>query len=499
VQVQSAIWDADAANLEAFRNTLLAKFETRTQVTGYTNTQSPTGNWTVTRCEGKLIPTAFSSDYQFDISPCDFALTRYALGADRVVTKKITRQEYRDTRRAPGPGRIYVVSWSSYNFSMFGSVAEATADMLIRTGEGSSVTSINYNITHTYAGFLFYAPYSQGCAYATVVIARFGIPNFAAYTIEIFYPIEANTFLVTEGGIVPNPNAPLLEDTRGRYAITTIMNGSIELKPEIFSPIPDTATCELIGWDYDLPEGGSGFLAKSTACTAPSLLPTPLPQHGGSYSGPFKPDANGTLCGQPYEPIVIPAYPSLTVDWPDQTVTYPGTTFILRDGTPAPLYPTAKGAYVYDLHLKKWGKYVGDYKHLLDYSPINANTSGILTDANFGIVGGILDIGGFIRLFDAYPSISNITWGKLGWNRSKMTSPEEVRVDFRNLATGYLRVQTSLDGRNVEDTLTKQTIFTEQEQATLYGCYPGKWHQITVGGWFDISYIEYKGYTQGKR
>lgn len=491
VQAQTALWDMDTEALAEYKELLLAKVETRSYISGYAAAPAADSAYTVTRCGGIQIPAGFSPSYQFDISPCAFTLTRYALGLERLYTKKVTWQTYVDTLRPMVGADRYWYQGVLFLVYDKATLAEILAHIVANDlggGAGWTGPVINTGITHTAASYLTY----RGYAYADVSYTRTsdGVVN----TRRVSYGKAITTgWTYQEGNVYPN----LLEyNSLGRYAITQKLLATLELKPENMSPVPDTARCELQGWEYEKANGTDGFLAVSTPCTEPaSSGRTKDPKYGGN----FAPADDGSLCGKPFEPITIPGSPPISLVWPEQTVVYPGTTFVLRDGTPAPLYPTAKGAYVYDLHLKKWGKYVGDYKHLLDYSPINANTDGILTDATFGIVGGIFDIGGSVRLFDKYPTDSYITYGKLGWNRARMTSPEEVRVDFAEAASGYIRVETSLDGRNIQQGLTKASYFTEVEQTTVYGCYPGKWHQITVGGWFDISYIEYKGFMQGKR
>ena len=103
------------------------------------------------------------------------------------------------------------------------------------------------------------------------------------------------------------------------------------------------------------------------------------------------------------------------------------------------------------------------------------------------------------RLFDTFPLDSKIVYGKVGYDRLYHTSLEELRVDFKGLSSGTLRVETSLNGKNVSAGLSKTQSFDNVDSVTLYGAFPGKWHQITLQGYFDISYMEYRGYRHAHR
>lgn len=188
-----------------------------------------------------------------------------------------------------------------------------------------------------------------------------------------------------------------------------------------------------------------------------------------------------------------PGYP-----WPDITVTLPPSQFFLQDGSQAPLYPDFTGAYVYDTHLKKWGKMVQDYKIVLDYQAVNTYLKGEQNYGKFGLFGGVMTDDGKMRLFDDKPSNSWITYGKIGYYRQGMTTIEEIRVHHRTTSYGKIKSQTSIEGKLLSPELEQSS----EQSGTFWqltGGYSGKWHNIRIEGKYDISFIEFRGIRQGKR
>lgn len=490
VQVQSALWDMEAKALDSYRNQIEARYQTRNYNDSQGGTMPPDITYTTTRCYGKLVPAKINPDYQFNISNCGFTLTRYIEGLDQVCTKKILHSEGVDTLRPCTPGYTFRAKPNSYTMINRSTAEELEASL--NSYAYTTIVSVSRTLLTPTVAYNIYAGASDPSVGYKDYVYSITMSNGNTMSWEVI------RFCVVEDGwsfYTPDPRSEQVYQTAGRYLRSNSMEASNSLVPYSYGLHADTAKCEMIGWKYTKNDGSIGFIARSGGCASPSLLPT-----GPSVGGRFSVNKNnGSLCGVDFEEVTIPGSPAVPLEWPEQTITYPGTTFILRDGSPVPLYPTAEGSYVYDIHLKKWGKYVGKYKHLLDYSPINANSDGILDTSNFGIVGGILGEGGFIRLFDTYPSVSSITYGKIGYSRAGVTSLEEMRVDFRFPATGSITVEASMDGRFVVPSLTKTASYTEAYQATLYGMYPAKWHQVTINGWFDISYIEYKGFVAGRR
>lgn len=190
-------------------------------------------------------------------------------------------------------------------------------------------------------------------------------------------------------------------------------------------------------------------------------------------------------------PYIIPAS--------SLTVTLPGTSFNLITGTPAPLFPTYKGSLVLDIQLKKWGKFKGDHKLLLDYNPQNANVNNSVPYSDFGIRAGTLKTTGKISLFDTVPTESWLRYGKIGYYRLGMTQIHEVRADFRNISTGILEIETSLDGRNLELGLSNWDVFTQMDQIVSFVDLIGRWHTVKISGQWDLQYLEVRGTIAGRR
>lgn len=194
-----------------------------------------------------------------------------------------------------------------------------------------------------------------------------------------------------------------------------------------------------------------------------------------------------------------PGFPWEEYEWPDPVITIPPGTFLIEDGNAAPIYPDFKGAYVYDMHLKKWGKFDGDYKRLLDYSAINTYMPNQQSFTRFGIFGGVLTADGKIRLFDDAPAVASITYGKIGYYRQGMTSLEEIRIHHRDFKTGAVRINSSIEGKLIEPSFTTTTNFAASSMWQVNGGYAAKWHTITVLGSFDLSYMEFRGIPAGRR
>jgi hypothetical protein len=184
----------------------------------------------------------------------------------------------------------------------------------------------------------------------------------------------------------------------------------------------------------------------------------------------------------------------------DLNIVYPGATYLLQDGTSAPLYPTFSGALVFDTALKKWGKMKATYRTLLDYSPINT-LSGTLNYTNFGMDMAMLEpvATGKIRTFDSRPTDSWMRYGKLGFYRQGFTQAQEVKCHFRSSSTGTIEVDSSLDGRSLELALVETYPFTSAASVTGYFGNSARWHTVKISGQFDLQYLEFRGNVAGRR
>src|SRR5690606_39449461 len=105
---------------------------------------------------------------------------------------------------------------------------------------------------------------------------------------------------------------------------------------------------------------------------------------------------------------------------------HPPLTWQLQNGSIAPYNPTLFGAYVFDLHLQKWGVFKGNHKHLVDYQPINNYTPGSVSYKNFLIEGGCLTEDLEVALFNDYPTDNYIKYGKYQHVTSDFCAIEEI-------------------------------------------------------------------------
>lgn len=182
----------------------------------------------------------------------------------------------------------------------------------------------------------------------------------------------------------------------------------------------------------------------------------------------------------------------------DLNITYPGSSFLIQNGSIGPIYPTYSGALVLDLGLKKWGKLKNSFKALVDYSPINSASQPV-TFTNFGIDMGMLNSSGNLKLFDAIPVDSWIRYGKLGYYRLGMTQAHEIIVHFRKSSSGTITLDSSLDGRSLELTLQQIWYFSSVANTTVLADQVGRWHTIKISGQFDLSFLEFRGTITGRR
>jgi hypothetical protein len=185
--------------------------------------------------------------------------------------------------------------------------------------------------------------------------------------------------------------------------------------------------------------------------------------------------------------------------WNTDPLDTPDVTITLQDGDPGPIYPTYAGALIYDTLLQKWGKMKLDYTQLLDLSPINTNQGKIVTTKRFGIDAAASLPNGLIHRFDQKPTDSYIKYGKIGFSRLGMTDVEEVRVQFRTPSTGTIEVESSLDGRNPEAGFSHFSEYSGATHAIAFPNLSGRWHNITLRGNYDLTHLEFRGKTAGRR
>lgn len=218
--------------------------------------------------------------------------------------------------------------------------------------------------------------------------------------------------------------------------------------------------------------------------------------YGASELDSFLPDLSGYSFG------TIPISgdnPAVLYEQASINISYPPVSYNMIDGTPAPLYPTYSGALVVDIPLEKWGKFKGDHQLILDYTPQNTSINGSVPYTNFGSLSGALHADGSISLFNATPTDSWIRYGKAGYYRLGYTQLHEVKAHFRVPSTGVLRIESSIDGRNIEDSFIEDTVFTAQAAVNSYNEINARWHTITISGQWDLQYLEIRGNITSRR
>lgn len=489
VSVQTAIWEKEQSDLSAFIARILNRADSDTKVSdvGTCAASDPP--------RGECFIGDFVSEYsgpKFGLSACQFWLTRYALAAvtvktisksivlcDFVPSEEVAPASYSQWRADSGP-YSYSSPVAACNSGGAGPYYPIEISNLIETACCTGPTG-NCSASRT-ASRTFTCPTGNvtgtttGSRTVSISGAQSGTVHTAVCTNNAYYKKTEMLYVYNQG------------------------------TDKVIPPTPETAYCEIVGWSYTANDNTTKTVS-ATACTAPQAAPKkngPALGIGDAapkdLNAPTTPLAgDGSMCSKPFDPIVIPGLPDGSIVWPDQTVTLPPGQFLLQSGSLAPLYPTLPGALVYDLQLKKWGKMKLSYKQLLDYQPVNNWAGGGVPYNNFGILAGVMKAGGSIYLFDEDPEDSYITYGKIGYYRLGVTEPQEVRVHFRTVSSGTLRLDTSLGGRFLGAGLTKSVDFTNAGQVQLDGGYPGGWMNITISGKYDISYLEFRGVLKGRR
>lgn len=483
VAAQSALWEIEQQNLQAFIAAVLGRGHSSTTTT---RSAVAINDETDLGCLVGEFVSQWSSP-QFGFSACEFWLTRWAL---QTIEVKAVGKRTRSSVLIPA-------SVQSANVYGWYAADTYTGPVYPTANEAARVYWDASNGAGSYVSLGMYLTYSANNP------PGFPGANLAPVTATITHPggaltvyfIRAASYdavapLVNGGGASANPS---WYDNPEHYDVTVNVFAHNKATDVSNVPIPETAFLKLTGWD----DGTT--ITAAASCSAPTAYPA------GSTNREAPPallpiiGKDGTFCSEPFEPFVIPGTPDVTIEWPEQVVTLPGGTFLLQNGAAEPIYPTYEGAHVYDTHLEKWGKYKGRHRQLLDYSPINTYGPSDQSYRKFGIMGGILTEGGYLELFDEYPTSSSITYGKFGYYRQGVTSVEEFHVHMRIPCTGTLTVETSLEGKNLSVGLSKTSAFTDETKWLLTGAYPGRWHNLRIDGLFDISYLEYRGNPKGKR
>ncbi|MGE4259155.1 MAG: hypothetical protein AB7F19_07425 [Candidatus Babeliales bacterium] len=470
VAAQTAIWQRQESAINSLLSQMMGRSKTSTKVTETPNDQTM---YSESFCDIGTFVNKFSGG-SFGFSGCEFWLTRLVLGAVKLrvktVHKKVsvfvpaqsnpaTLTGWNNSTGTPGGYQPNPSPVGAYNAMVSAQIPDPNDSYKIPPNALGN--PINFSST-------------------TGALAGYDHTGGMLWTIWASYQC-APGWTQHDGTCVK----------AAHYVTTETITAYIVAENEPIAPRVETGFCKLTAWKDIV----SGTIMPASDCTAPPSLGNP----DGTGNVPSGVSGDGSFCGKPFDPVTIPGTPPIVINWPPQTVVIPGGSFLLQNGSIAPYYPTFEGALVYDTHLKKWGKFVGRYKQLLDYSPINTFTISPIPYDRFGMIGGIVEEGGKLRLFDAYPDDSFITWGKVGYYRLGKTSVEEVHIHMKTRNTGQVEIATSLEGKNLSAGLVVITPYDDTDKVIAYGGYPGSWHNITVRGYYDISYIEYRGFTNGKR
>jgi hypothetical protein len=184
-----------------------------------------------------------------------------------------------------------------------------------------------------------------------------------------------------------------------------------------------------------------------------------------------------------------------SVGWEDTSyeVTYPETGFFLLGENTIPKQPALRGGFLYDFDLKKFGKYLCDHYAIMDYKSFN-NSSALIETSNFGVDAGYVKLDGSMTLFTERPTVSQLTYGKIGYERKGVTQAQEVRVEFRDTPNCTVSFKSYIDGA-----LYTTTEVTTADELVMYLSTIGRFHTITFSGTFDLTYLEFRGNTAGRR
>ncbi len=471
VAAQNAIWDIEEEALAAFITRLTSRTSSGSKTTNYLSDPA----LPATIIDRDHINTYVSqySGRQFGFSKCEFWLTRYCIGAMELyrVQKNTFEKVYHTPVETMSLWRFHGHDWgatdSLYIYNTPQEALDAAyAEYVLVWGPSSRDP---YEVDPS---SVVNTPLGNPFSYAN-------ISNGGTLSV-----VAERTILSTS---VPN------------WDIIETMNAYNEGVDVELAPTPDTGYCTLNGYDYTRDNDTIGHISVPSCSAEPEYPPDSEIRIAPLVYGDIDIAGDGSFCSIPFTPVTIPGTPDVVISWPSTSVTLPASSFLLQTGSIAPVYPTMHGAFVYDLKLKKWGLYKGLYKCLVNYSPINNALNGVIPYNVFSVLGGIFDIAGFIRLFDAYPEDSYMTYGKLGFYRQGKTSVEEVKFQFASISTGQITVDSSIEGRFTDPMLAVSQSFENVMEANLTGGYDGNWHNITIRGTYDISYIEYRAQPKGSR
>lgn len=343
---------------------------------------------------------------------------------------------------------------------------------------------------------------SQGIMYASLAGTM-----YALIGVDSVSPATQTT---TNFGATPFVYSPPAGYNAGLYADASVLQGTVSTTYEASAPLTgqygyaeiDIKALEFKRWRKNVDATWTLMETVAAGGASPPAFDSVYPTN--SYNTVV---FGATTLDSPFQSVTTRPYaanpPTVTNPYvlpvEAMTITFPGASFNLTVGTPAPLYPTYAGALVLDTHLKKWGKFKGNHKLIVDYNPQNSNSNGAIPYTNFGIRAGCLLTDGKVALFDNTPTDSWIRYGKIGYFRKGFTILLEVLAHFRTLSTGIITLDASLDGRNLEPGLQYYIPFTDSKNVVAYPDTSARWHTVRVSGKWDLQYLEVRGIISGRR
>lgn len=494
IAYQTAIWERQQKGMDKFIGDVSTKQGFVQQVVeNQTNCVASTPGFNT--CLIGEYPSKFSPP-QFGYNLCSFWLTRFALEKTTIRNKNRIVISCED----PGPLPILPVAYTLFfNGSIqpgdYGTPAAALAGVPPSGSNKTMELLPNVNMLGT----------GTNIAYSNSMARVYINGNYSNYTISAKYQAGPGKIVGNlANGVDPGQLPSVVEIYEAGHLDKKFSQDSHNEKEVSPAGVwgAETAYCEITGWEYTKEDGTKGIAAATSCLNTENKHPVAgVASIGGSVrsADPNEITADlvnpndGSVCG-------ISLGDTLDdVEWPDESTEYSEVEFLFQDGSIAPRWPTVFGFYCYDLHLKKWGKQVGEYKQLLDYLPINSESSSPLLGENQAMLAGVLKENGFLYLFNDNPKDSFLTWGKIGFYRAGMTDLQEVEFKFAKPATGSVVIDLSNDGKSVVETARFEERHTDVMQVTVYPPYTGKWYNVTVKGKYDVTDLTAKGQTKGRR
>jgi hypothetical protein len=502
-QAQSAIWEMEEAASDAVLAAILDRtFSKTTSVDGVIACAASTPPYNY--CDVGEFVSEFSAP-QFGYNTCSFWLTRFAIETKKIQTKSrtvATCDTSANTEHPIAPDHYELwgggsqVGGSNNDFA-----SEAAAAAWYNNFVGNPVKPYEVRFYAT-PGSAAAGDYYETNGASDLRQDPYDSPGPELKAIYICDdPANRGLKRTDIGNQTPGwPQLVSFYDAGAATKITTSTASNVIADTRSGVLGVETAYCEIVGWKYTK-EDGTTAIVPSSVCTNtnnayPGSTPTETRTVNTAEEIPILVDSEtGSICDLPFvAPLTPPG-----IEWPGQTLELEESSFLFQDGSIAPRWPTCYGALIYDLQLKKWGKFKIEYKQLLDYLPINSDSQVTIAGAKENILAGVLKESGYIYLFDSRPIESSLTWGKIGYYRQGFTDLQEITFNFAKLSTGTIDVDISVDGKNIVTEAAYSVPHEDARQQKVYPPYSGKWFNVTITGIFDISDLTVKGLVKGRR